>query len=152
MTEAFTLNISETDIADLRERLGRTRFPDQATGSAWAYGTDVGWMRGLTDYWRNEFDWRVQEARLNALPQYKVRLHGIDLHFLHVHGEGPSPLPLLLSHGWPGSVFEFLDLIPRLTNPGRFGGDPGDAFTVVGVRLQMLWDNQRYLERRLWLV
>ena len=92
-------------------------------------------MRGLIDYWREKFDWRAQEARLNTFPQYKVRMHDIYLHFLCVEGHGPSPLPLFLSHGWPGSVFEFLELIPRLTNPGQFGGDPGDAFTVVAPSL-----------------
>jgi microsomal epoxide hydrolase len=92
-------------------------------------------MRGLVEYWRDRFDWRAQEARLNAFPQYKVRLHGIDLHFLHVPGKGPDPHPLLLSHGWPGSVFEFLELIPRLTDPERFGADPADAFTVVAPSL-----------------
>jgi microsomal epoxide hydrolase len=92
-------------------------------------------MRGLVDHWRDGFDWRAQEARLNAFPQFKVPLHGIDLHFLHVPGRGPDPLPLLLSHGWPGSVLEFLDLIPRLTDPARFGGDPADAFTVVAPSL-----------------
>ena len=83
------------------------------------------------DYWRDGFDWRAQEARLNSFPQYKVSLQGIDLHFMHVLGNGPDPHPLLLSHGWPGSVFEFLELIPRLTDPDRFGADPADAFTVV---------------------
>ena len=92
-------------------------------------------MPGLIDYWGEKFDWRVQEARLNAFPQYKVRLQDIDLHFLQVEGQGPNPCPLLLSHGWPGSVFEFLELIPRLTNPSQFGGDPADSFTVVAPSL-----------------
>jgi pimeloyl-ACP methyl ester carboxylesterase len=83
----------------------------------------------------HRFDWRAQEAALNAFPQFKVALHGIDLHFLHVEGKGPAPFPLLLSHGWPGSVFEFLDILPRLTDPARFGGDPADAFTVVAPSL-----------------
>jgi len=135
MAEVFKLAVPPGAIADLNERLGGTRFPDQAPGSAWAYGTDVVWMRGLVDFWRNEFDWRAQEARLNAFPQYKVRLHDIDLHFLQVEGQGPDPCPLLLSHGWPGSVFEFLELIPRLTTPSQFGGDPADSFTVVAPSL-----------------
>jgi len=92
-------------------------------------------MRGLVAYWRTQFDWRAQEARFNAFPQYTVPLHGIDLHFLHVPGKGPKPTPLLLMHGWPGSVFEFLDIIPRLTDPAAFGGDPADAFTVVAPSL-----------------
>ena len=133
--EAFTLYVPDDAIADLRDRLARTRFPDQAPGPPWAYGTDVAYMRELVDYWRGGFDWRAQEARLNALPQYRVPLHGIDVHFLHVPGNGPDPCPLLLAHGWPGSVFEFLDLIPRLADPARFGGDPADAFTVVAPSL-----------------
>ena len=133
--EAFKLTVPDADIADLRERLRRTRFPDQAPAPPWAYGTDVAWMPGLIDYWGEKFDWRVQEARLNAFPQYKVHLQDIDLHFLQVEGQGPNPCPLLLSHGWPGSVFEFLELIPRLTNPSQFGGDPADSFTVVAPSL-----------------
>jgi pimeloyl-ACP methyl ester carboxylesterase len=133
--EEFALSVPETAIADLRERLGRTRFPDQAPGEPWAYGTNVEYLRGLVEYWRTAFDWHAQEARLNAFPQFKVPLHDIDVHFLHVPGKGPNPCPLLLMHGWPGSVFEFLDLIPRLTDPARFGGNPGDAFTVVAPSL-----------------
>ena len=119
----------------LRERLARTRWPDQAPGAPWAHGTDVAYLQSLVAHWRDTFDWRRQEARLNAWPHFKVALHGIDLHYLHVPGKGPKPCPLLLSHGWPGSVFEFLELIPRLTDPARFGGDPADAFTVVAPSL-----------------
>jgi pimeloyl-ACP methyl ester carboxylesterase len=133
--EPFTLTVPDTSITDLRERLVRTRFPDQAPGEPWAYGTNVDYLRGLTEYWRTGFDWRTQEARLNGFPQYKAPLHDIDVHFLHVPGKGPNPCPLLLMHGWPGSVFEFIDLIPRLTDPARFGGDPADAFTVVAPSL-----------------
>ena len=132
---AFVLRVPDADIDDLRERLGRTRFPDQAPGEPWAYGTDLDYMRGLIPYWRDRFDWRAQEALLNAFPQFKARVHGIDVHFLHVPGKGPDPKPLLLMHGWPGSVFEFVDLIPRLTDPAAFGGDPADAFTVVAPSL-----------------
>ncbi len=133
--EAFRLSIAEPAIADLKERLARTRYPDQAPGDPWAYGASVDYMRDLLDYWRERFDWRAQEAALNAFPQYRVPLHGIDVHFLHVPGNGPNPAPLLLMHGWPGSVFEFLDIIPRLTDPAAFGGDPADAFTVVAPSL-----------------
>jgi microsomal epoxide hydrolase len=131
----FTLHVPDADIADLRERLGRTRYPDQAPGAPWAYGTDIDYQRRLVEYWRTGFDWRREEAALNAFPQFRVPLHDIDLHYLHVPGVGPDPMPLLLLHGWPGSVFEFLDIIPRLTDPARFGGDPGDAFTVVAPSL-----------------
>src|SRR6202171_5012959 len=131
----FTLRIADADIADLRDRLARARFPDQAPGDAWAYGTDVAYLRGLAEYWRRDFDWRAEEAALNAFPQFRVPLDGVDLHYLHVPGVGPDPMPLLLLHGWPGSVFEFLDIIPRLTDPQRFGGDARDAFTVVAPSL-----------------
>ncbi|MFZ2652250.1 MAG: epoxide hydrolase family protein [Burkholderiaceae bacterium] len=132
---AFQLHVPDHAIADLRERLARTRFPDQAPGQAWAYGSDVKYLKQLVAYWQNGFDWRAQEARLNAFLQFKVALHGIEVHYLHVKGQGPNPTPLLLSHGWPGSVFEFLDIIARLTDPARFGGDPADAFTVIAPSL-----------------
>src|SRR5580698_1188162 len=131
----FSLHIPDADIADLRDRLARTRLPDQAPGEPWAYGTDVAYLRGLIEYWRDTFDWRAEEAALNAFPQFRIALHDIDLHYLHVPGVGPDPMPLLLLHGWPGSVFEFLDIIPRLTDPARFGGDARDAFTVVAPSL-----------------
>jgi microsomal epoxide hydrolase len=131
----FTLRIPDADIADLRGRLARSRFPDQAPGEPWAYGSDVAYVRELTEYWRDKFDWRAEEAALNVFPQFRVALDEIDLHYLHVPGVGPDPMPLLLLHGWPGSVFEFLDIIPRLTDPARFGGDTRDAFTVVAPSL-----------------
>src|ERR1700755_1427058 len=117
MTEPvpFKLRIPAADVADVRERLSRARVPDQPPGDPWAYGTDVAYLRGLIEYWRNGFDWRAEEAALNAFPQFRVALHDVDLHYLHVPGVGPDPMPLLLLHGWPGSVFEFLELIPRLT-------------------------------------
>jgi pimeloyl-ACP methyl ester carboxylesterase len=133
--DLFTLKIAEADLDDLRDRLARTRLPDQAPGESWAYGTDVAYLKELIEYWRTRFDWRGQEAELNRFPQYRVELHDIPLHFLHVPGKGPNPMPLLLMHGWPGSIFEFLDIIPRLTDPAAHGGDPADAFTVVAPSL-----------------
>jgi microsomal epoxide hydrolase len=133
--QAFVLRIADEAIADLKARLSLTRFPDAAPGEPWAYGTSVDYIRDLVSYWKDRFDWRAQEAALNEFPQFKVLLHDIDLHFLHVPGVGPNPYPLLLMHGWPGSVFEFLDIIPRLTDPARFGGDPKDAFTVIAPSL-----------------
>jgi microsomal epoxide hydrolase len=131
----FTLHVPDTDLADLQARLARTRLPDQAPDAPWAYGTDVSYLAELIAYWRSGFDWRAQEARLNAFPQIMLPIAGIQMHALHVPGQGPNPMPLLLLHGWPGSVFEFLDIIPRLTDPARFGGDPADAFTVVAPSL-----------------
>ncbi|HSN32998.1 MAG TPA: epoxide hydrolase [Ideonella sp.] len=136
--QSFTLHASDADLADLHERLARTRYPDRAPGEAWVWGTDPDWLRELVAYWRERFDWRAQEARLNAWPNFRVRMaafDGLPLHFLHVSGKGPRPLPLLLAHGWPGSVFEFLELIPLLTDPAAHGGDAADAFTVVAPSL-----------------
>jgi microsomal epoxide hydrolase len=131
----FTVRVDDEVLVDLRERLARTRWPDEVPGSSWRYGTDLSYLRELVAYWRYHFDWRAQEARLNEPRQFSVPLGGIDLHFIHQPGVGPSPLPLLISHGWPGSVWEFHKLIPLLTDPGRFGGDPADAFTVVAPSL-----------------
>ena len=133
--QSFVLKIPDAAIADLSNRLSLTRLPDAAPGEPWAYGTSVDYVRGLISYWKDAFDWRVQEATLNYFPQFKVPLHDIDLHYLHVPGVGPNPYPLLLLHGWPGSVFEFIDIIPRLTDPAQFGGDPKDAFTVIAPSL-----------------
>lgn len=132
----FTLHVADDVLDDLHYRLARARFPDLPPhGQAWDYGTDVTYLRELVAYWRDTFDWRRQEAALNAFPQYTAAVAGIELHFLHVPGVGPHPMPLLLSHGWPGSIWEFHKILPLLTDPGRFGGDPADAFTVVAPSL-----------------
>lgn len=133
--QPFVLNVPESAIADLNSRLALTRLPDAAPGEPWAFGSSVEYVRELVAYWKDRFDWRAQEAVLNGFPQFKVPLHDIDVHYLRVAGVGPNPYPLLLMHGWPGSVFEFLDIIPRLTDPARFGGDPSDAFTVIAPSL-----------------
>ena len=132
----FTLQIEGHVLDDLRDRLARTRWPDEpADQQPWLTGTSVGYMKDLVEHWRTGFDWRAQEAELNRFRQFTVPLAGIDVHFIHEQGSGPEPLPLLLSHGWPGSVFEFRRLIPMLTDPARFGADPDDAFTVVAPSL-----------------
>jgi pimeloyl-ACP methyl ester carboxylesterase len=133
--QPFTLDVPAAAIADLKTRLGLTRFPDAAPGEPWAFGSSVAYVRDLVAYWKDDFDWRIEEAALNAFPQFKVPLHDIDLHYLQVPGVGPNPYPLLLMHGWPGSVYEFIDIIPRLTDPARFGGDARDAFTVIAPSL-----------------
>lgn len=133
--QPFTVTIPDATLADLRERLARVRWPDAPAGAGWDYGTDVAFLQELVAYWRDRYDWRAHEARLNAFAQYTVPLAGIELHFIHQPGVGPDPLPLLLSHGWPGSVWEFHQVIPMLTDPARFGGDPADAFTVVAPSL-----------------
>jgi pimeloyl-ACP methyl ester carboxylesterase len=131
----FTIRIPDATLADLRARLDRVRWPDEIPGAGWRYGTDLAYLRQLVVYWRTKYDWRVHEGQLNAFQQFTVPLSEIALHFIHQPGVGPSPLPLLLLHGWPGSVWEFHKLIPLLTDPARFGGDARDAFTVIAPSL-----------------
>jgi pimeloyl-ACP methyl ester carboxylesterase len=131
----FHLHIPDETLQDLRGRLSRVRWPDEPPGTPWSTGSSVAYMQDLVGYWREGFDWRAQEAALNRFRQFKVPLDGIDLHFIHEQGNGPNPMPLLLSHGWPGSVVEFHKILPMLTDPARFGADPADAFTVVAPSL-----------------
>jgi pimeloyl-ACP methyl ester carboxylesterase len=131
----FSIMVADDVLADLKERLSRVRWPDEAPGAAWAYGTSLEYMKELVAYWRDKYDWRAAEARLNERRQFIAPVAGIDVHFVHEQGVGPRPFPLLLSHGWPGSIVEFQELIPRLTDPARFGGRAEDAFTVVAPSL-----------------
>jgi len=131
----FKVHVPDDVLDDLGQRLARARFPDEPPLEPWSTGTSVEYMKQLVSYWRDGFDWRAQEAKLNAFRQFTVPLAGIELHFIHEQGKGPNPVPLLLSHGWPGSVFEFHKIIPLLTDPARFGGDPADAFTVIAPSL-----------------
>ena len=131
----FTIQVPEEVLTDLRARLDRVRWPDETPGGGWRYGSELAFMKALVEYWRDKYDWRAHEARLNRLRQFIAPIGGIDLHFIHESGVGSNPLPLLLAHGWPGSIVEFERLIPMLTDPARFGGDPSDAFTVVAPSL-----------------
>jgi len=121
----FTLHVPDAAIADLRERLARTRWPDEPPLPPWSTGTSVSYLRGLTDYWRDGFDWRVWEGKLNRFPQFTIPICGIDLHFIRVASRKPDAMPLLISHGWPGSVFEFHKLLPLLA----------EHFTVIAPSL-----------------
>jgi pimeloyl-ACP methyl ester carboxylesterase len=131
----FTIRIPDETLVDLHERLNSVRWPDEIPAAGWQYGTDLTYLRQLVEYWRTQYDWRMHEARLNTFQQFAAPLSEIDVHFIHQPGVGPAPLPLLLLHGWPGSVWEFHKLIPLLTDPARFGGDANDAFTVVAPSL-----------------
>jgi pimeloyl-ACP methyl ester carboxylesterase len=133
--EPFRIHVDDAVLDDLRERLARTRFPDQIEGSGWEYGIPTDYVRELVGYWRDEYDWRAQEARLNELPHFRTDIDGQSIHFVHARSDHPDALPLLLVHGWPGSVVEFLDVIPRLTAPEAHGGDAADAFHVVAPSL-----------------
>ncbi|MDA0638549.1 epoxide hydrolase [Nonomuraea sp. MCN248] len=127
----FRIDIPQADLDDLRERLARTRWPDELDGAGWSYGVPVPYARALAEYWRTGFDWRAQEAALNAFPQFTTEIDGQNVHFLHVRSPEPDALPLLVTHGWPGSVVEFMNVLGPLTDPRAHGGDPADAFHVV---------------------
>jgi microsomal epoxide hydrolase len=121
----FSLHVPDADIADLKQRLARTRWPDEPPIEPWSTGASLSYMRGVADYWQTGFDWRQWEAKLNGYNQFTATVGGVDVHFIHAPGRGPNPMPLLISHGWPGSVFEFHKLLPLLT----------EHFTVIAPSL-----------------
>jgi len=131
----FRIRVPDADLADLRERLARTRWADSPPRPGWDYGADPDVMRALAARWQRGFDWRAREARLNRFPQFVVEVDDQKIHFVHVRGKGPSPRPLIITHGWPSSFAEFEAIIPLLTDPGAHGGDPADAFDVVAPSL-----------------
>ena len=134
--EPFTLHVPDAVLADLKERLARTRLPDtEPKGTPWRFGTSLAYMRDVVAYWGELYDWRKWEARINAFSHHKTTIGGKKIHFILERGSGDNPLPLLITHGWPGSFVEFLDIIEKLAHPERFGGDVGDAFTVVAPSL-----------------
>ena len=131
----FRIEIPEPQIQDLKRRLAATRLPGALDAETWDDGASLAFVKRLADHWLNRFDWRAQEARLNRLPQYRATIDGLDIHFVHQPGKGPAPLPLVFTHGWPGSFIEVERILPLLTDPGAHGGDPGDAFHVVAPSL-----------------
>lgn len=129
--QPFTIAIDQATLDDLHERLARTRWPDEVDGAGWDYGTNLGYMQELVQYWHTQFDWRAQEAKLNQFAQFRADIDGVGVHFLHERGTGPNPLPLMLLHGWPDSFVRMHKIIPMLTDPASYGGDPADAFDVI---------------------
>ena len=129
--QRFTVDVPQATLDDLAERLARTRWPGELDGPGWEDGTSLAYLRELVGWWRTGFDWRAQEARLNALPQFTTEIDGQTIHFLHVRSPEPDALPLLISHGYPSSVVEFLEVIGPLSDPRAHGGDPADAFHLV---------------------
>jgi pimeloyl-ACP methyl ester carboxylesterase len=129
--QKFIINIPDAILTDLKRRLDATRWPDEIENVGWESGTNLSYTKSLIEYWRNAYDWRRQETALNQLPQYRVALDEFHIHFVHVRGNGPAPLPLILTHGWPGSFVEMAKLIPRLADPAAHGGNAEDAFDVV---------------------
>ena len=131
----FNLHVQDTALADLHLRLDMARWPEKEAVDDWTQGTPLAELQELCRYWRDGYDWRACEARLNALGQFVTEIDGLDIHFLHVRSPHEDALPLILTHGWPGSVIEFLDVIPRLTRPEEFGGNASQAFHVVAPSL-----------------
>jgi pimeloyl-ACP methyl ester carboxylesterase len=127
----FRIEIPQHDLDDLRHRLAATRWPAALPADGWDTGVPTTWLRELAEYWRTGYDWRAAEAKLNGYPQFTTVIDGQRIHFLHVRSPEPNALPLMLTHGWPGSVVEFLDVIGPLTDPRAHGGDPADAFHLV---------------------
>ena len=133
--EAFEIRVHDDILEDLHRRLAATRFPDQMEGTGWEYGTPVDYVRDLVEYWRDGYDWRAQEARLNQLSHFRTRIDGQSIHFVHARSHRKDAVPLLIVHGWPGSIVEFLDVIPRLAHPDAHGGDSADTFHVIAPSL-----------------
>lgn len=131
MTKEFTIAIPDDQLTDLKDRLNRTKWPDELKHSDWDFGTDLSYLRSLTGYWQNEYDWRRHETKLNAFAQFKTNIHGLDIHYIHERGRGPRPLPILLTHGWPDSFLRFEKIISLLTDPASHGGNANDSFDVI---------------------
>jgi epoxide hydrolase len=129
--EPFVIGVAEAALDDLRDRLRRARWPEREAVDDWSQGVPLGYLQDLCGYWSEGYDWRATEARLNRIPQYTTEIDGLDIHFLHVRSPRPGAVPLVMTHGWPGSFLEFEQLLGPLTDPAAYGGDPADAFDVV---------------------
>ena len=128
--KTFRVEVPQVEIDDLHQRLAMTRWPDEI-GAAGSYGVPLAYVKELADYWRNDYDWRENEVRLNAIPQFTTVIDGQQIHFVHIRSEEPNAVPLLITHGWPGSIVELMKLFEPLANPRQHGGDPADAFHVI---------------------
>ena len=131
----FTIHVDDSVLTDLRQRLARTRFPGEIDNSSWDYGTNLAYLRDLVSHWRDKYDWRAAERRLNQFDQFTTNIDGLDVHFIHQRSRNANALPLVISHGWPGSFVEFTKIIPLLTDPAAHGGNAADAFHVVAISL-----------------
>jgi len=129
--EPFSIPFSHEAVDDLRDRLVRTRWPDEIPGSGWEYGFDLRFLQGICDHWRERFDWKAQVEKLSTLHHCRYVSDGIGIHFIHERGKGPAPIPIILTHGWPGSFLEMMRIIPLLTDPASHGADHADSFDVV---------------------
>ena len=131
----FKIHVDDSVLADLKQRLARTRFPGEINGSGWDYGTNLAYLKDLVAYWRDKYDWRAAERRLNQFDQFTTTIDGLDIHFIHQRSRNANAMPIVISHGWPGSIVEFTKIIPLLTDPAAHGGTTSDAFHVVAISL-----------------
>src|SRR5262245_14576003 len=131
----FRIDVPQADVDDLHDRLARVRWPAALPGTGWERGVPVDYLAALTEYWRDSYDWRAQEAALNKFPQFTTEIDGQTIHFLHVRSPEPDALPLIVTHGYPSSVAELTGILGPLTDPRAYGGDPADAFHVVAPSL-----------------
>jgi microsomal epoxide hydrolase len=131
----FTIAVEDSVLEDLQQRLADTRWPDEIPNTGWDYGSNLGYLKELVEYWRTKFDWRAQEAKLNTFNHFKSEVDGLDIHFIHEKGKGPNPIPLIITHGWPSCFFEMTKIIPLLADPASHGGDATDSFDVVAPSL-----------------
>lgn len=129
--ERFQIQVSDEILNDLQYRINHIRWPDQLENADWERGTKLNYLKSLVSYWRDHYDWRAQEAKLNRFSQFRCKIDGIDVHFVHERGKGPDPLPLILTHGWPDSYLRYHKIIPLLTDPASHGGNPEDSFDVI---------------------
>ena len=135
MPRPFRVDTPDSALADIRARVAAFPWHEMPDDGGWAYGANLGFMKALAAHWIEAYDWRAAEAAFNRFPQFIAEVDGLDIHYIHVRGGGPAPMPLLLSHGWPGSVFEFLDMLEPLAHPERFGGHAEDSFDIVAPSL-----------------
>tara|TARA_B100000586_G_scaffold228230_1_gene176377 strand:+ start:1107 stop:2267 length:1161 start_codon:yes stop_codon:yes gene_type:complete len=129
--DPFEIHVEDEVIEDLIERISRTRWPGEITDSGWDYGSNLSYVMDLCDYWKNTFNWREQESRINTFQNFTTNVSGLNIHFIQEKGKGPNPIPLVITHGWPSTFAEMLDIIPLLTDPGSHGGDASDSFDVI---------------------
>ena len=129
--EPFKINVEESVLIDLKQRLANTRWPGEITDSSWQYGTNLAYVKELCDYWLNEFDWRAQEQRINSFSNFVASVSGLNVHFIYEKGKGPNSIPLIITHGWPSTFAEMVDIIPMLTDPASHGGNERDSFDVI---------------------
>src|SRR6185436_7989514 len=129
----FKIHVDDSVLADLKQRLARTRFPAEIAKSDWDYGTNLGYLKELVTYWHDRYDWRAAERRLNQFDQFTTNIDGLDIHFIHQRSKNPNAMPIAITHGWPGSFVEFAKVIGPLTDPAAHGGNASDSFNVVAI-------------------